>query len=600
MIHHSSFDLAALAGAYAGGLSPVDVAEEVLRRIATAGDDKVWISRVPPDALRAEARRLAALSPEQRQSLPLYGVPFAVKDNIDVAGMPTTAACPAFAYTPKESAPVVERLLAAGALLVGKTNLDQFATGLVGVRSPYGVARNPFDARYIPGGSSSGSAVAVAAGLASFALGSDTAGSGRVPAGINNIVGLKPTKGALSTRGVVPACRSLDCVSIFALTADDAACVLEVAAGYDEADPYSRRAVSPRMARGPSFQFAVPDAAHLDFCGNDDARAAFVTGKARLEALGGVAVEIDFAPFAETARLLYEGGWVAERLAAIRAFAAQHADAILPVTRQIILGAETLGAVDAFRGEYRLRELARKTEQVWRQAALLLVPTAPTIYTVDQVNVDPIALNAVLGRYTNFVNLLDLSAVAVPAIVSAAGLPFGVTLIAPAWHEADLLDLAGKLHAASGLTLGATGHALPKSIRSPQRMADDIALAVFGAHMTGQPLNRELTSIGAQLIGPCRTATGYRMYALEQPPRPGVVRVAEHGGAITGELWAVPPAALGPFIAGIRAPLGVGRIMLDDGSDVLGFLCEAAGVAGRPDITATGDWRRHLAALVRG
>lgn len=597
-----SLDLQSLTRAYAeGAATPSLVVAEVERRIAAAGDDKVWIGR-DPGALRAAAERLDSLPAAKRATLPLYGVPFAVKDNIDVAGLDTTAACPDFAYRPARSATVVERLVAAGALVVGKTNLDQFATGLVGVRSPYGVPRNPFDPRYAPGGSSSGSAVAVASGLVSFALGTDTAGSGRVPAGINNIVGLKPTCGALSTAGVVPACRSIDCVSIFALTAADAARVLELAEAPDSRDVYSRQAPG-RPPPPASWRLGVPIAVQREFHGDAAAEAAYETALKRLQDLGCTIREIDFRPFLEAAQLLYGGAgggaWVAERLAAIRDFASKKPEALLPVTRQIILGADKLSAVDAFAGFYRLKELAQAAAPAWQRIDALVVPTAPTSFTVAEIEADPLQLNGELGTYTNFVNLLDLSAVAVPSTMSPQGLPIGITLIGPAWHERNLLGLAGRFHAATGLTMGATGHRLPEPLpplASPPS-ANTISLAVFGAHLQGQPLNHELTSLGATLVGPCRTAPAYRMYALADPPRPGLIRVAEQGERIGGEIWSVPAEKLGTFVMGIRAPLGVGTVLLEGGGTVLGFICEGLGVQGCADITQFGDWRSYRASL---
>jgi allophanate hydrolase len=588
--------LESLRGAYEAGRSPRDVIEGVLARIGAAGDDRVWIARLPDAALRRRAAMLAELGAEERRRLPLYGVPFAVKDNIDVAGVPTTAACPAFAYTPARSASVVERLEAAGAIAIGKTNLDQFATGLVGTRSPYGVPRNPFDARYVPGGSSSGSAVAVATGQVAFALGTDTAGSGRVPAAFNNIVGLKPTRGLISTRGVVAACRSLDCVSIFALTVADAWDVLRIAAAPDADDSYSRPATLGNAWRPASFRFAVPRAP--EFFGDGAARAIFAAAVERLSALGGTAVAIDFAPFAEAAALLYEGPWVAERLHAIRDFIARHQDALHPVTRAIVEGGARLSAVDAFDGLYRLEALRARTSALWREIDVLAVPTAPTIYTVAQIAAEPVALNARLGTYTNFVNLLDLAAVAVPQGFDARGLPHGATLIAPALAEPLLVGLGEALHHAAGLTLGATTMPMPEPPARSDVAPDAIPLFVVGAHLSGEPLNHQLTAIGARLLRACTTAPAYRLFALPgTPARPGMIRAsAPGGGAIAGEVWAVPQAALGRFVAQIPAPLGVGRVALDDGSDVLGFLCEAAAAEGAAEITRFGGWRAWRAA----
>jgi allophanate hydrolase len=458
-----TFDFAALRRAYAEDrASPVSVARELLARIAARGADGVWISRVPDDAVLAAAAALARrAAAEGAAALPLFGLPFAVKDNIDVAGLPTTAGCPGFAYHPEKSAPVVERLLAAGALLVGKTNLDQFATGLVGVWSPYGVPRNPFDPAYIPGGSSSGSAVAVAAGLAAFALGTDTAGSGRVPAAFNNIVGLKPTRGLVSARGVVPACPSLDCVSIFALTVADAASVLEVIRGFDPPDPYSRRPPAGFGGSGAApaqFAFGVPRPGQREFFGNRDAAALFEIAIARLAALGGEPVEIDLRPLLDAASLLYRGAWLAERAAAIDELTAGNRAILHPVTRQIIAGADAISGADVFRDRHRLAIWRRQAEAVWERIALLLLPTTGTIYRIDEIAADPIGLNARLGHYTNFANLLDLSAIAIPSGFQPNGLPAGVTLLAPAFHDPLIAAVAAAFTADAGLPLGSNAN----------------------------------------------------------------------------------------------------------------------------------------------
>jgi allophanate hydrolase len=456
-----SLDLTTLGALYASNsLTPTDVVRAVYRRIDRF--DHVWISRVP----QAEAlARAAALERERgRRGLPLYGVPFAVKDNIDVAGMPTTAACREFAHTPQVTATVANRLTQAGAILVGKTNLDQFATGLVGVRSPYGPVHNPFDQRYLAGGSSSGSAVAVATGMVSFALASDTAGSGRVPAGFNNIVGLKPSRGVLSYAGVLPACRTIDCVSLVALTCADARKVAHVAKGFDRADIYSRPEADtldlfpPRPAR---FRFGVPRAEDLNFFGDRESPTLFARAVPVLEALGGERVEIDFTSFKESARLLYDGPWVAERLAALKPFYNAHADAFLPVTRQIIGGAARYSAVDVFEAFYRLQTLKGQAAAEWAKMDVLLVPTAATIYTIEQVEADPIALNTNLGYYTNFVNLMDLCAVALPCSFRETGVPFGITLIAPGLSDGLLCTLGIAYQARLGGRLGATNNVQP-------------------------------------------------------------------------------------------------------------------------------------------
>jgi allophanate hydrolase len=441
-------------------LRPVEVIDAVYRRIEASGDDRVWISLIPRHIALARAEELFAQRVGHDTLAPLWGLPFAVKDNIDLAGVPTTAACPAYAYVPKRSATVIDRLIAAGAMVIGKTNLDQFATGLVGVRSPYGAPCNPFDSAYIPGGSSSGSAVAVARSLVSFALGTDTAGSGRIPAGYCNVVGLKPSRGLISTAGVVPACRSLDCVSILTLTVNDAARVLSVAAAPDAGDVFSRVA-PPQRTLSPSpqdFRFGVPD--QLEFYGDREAGQLYRQALERLEMLGGHTVPIAFTPFAEAGRLLYEGPWVAERLAAIESFFVASSEALHPVTRQIIAGAGRFSAVETFRAFYRLQDLRAQTRPVWEGIDCLVVPTAPTIYRLTEVEAEPVRLNSQLGLYTNFVNLLDLAAVAVPCGFGAQGLASGITLIAPAFHEDRLLELAAAFQFQSGLSLGATAHTL--------------------------------------------------------------------------------------------------------------------------------------------
>jgi allophanate hydrolase len=602
-----------LDGYRARRFSPVDVMEQVLASIARAPDRRVWITSLSRERVLGFAQALASRAPE---SLPLYGVPFAIKDNIDLEGVPTTAGCPDYGYTPAKSAYVVRKLIEAGAIPIGKTNLDQFATGLVGTRSPYGACQNSFDGAYISGGSSSGSAVSVATGLVSFSLGTDTAGSGRVPAAFNNIVGLKATCGALSTSGVVPACRSLDCVSIFALTADDAARVYAVAAGFDPDDPYSKVVVPWEGAtvKGPlanrDFRFGVPRADQLEFFGDGEYASLFDAAPARLEALGGRRVEIDFEPFLATARLLYEGPWVAERYCAVGDFLERQPQSLHPVTRQIISGGRNATAADAFRSQYRLMELRRAADRVWSTIDVLVTPTAGTVYRIEAVEADPIRLNSNLGYYTNFVNLLDLAAVAVPAGFRSDGLPFGITLVGRAGADADLLLLADEVHRAKRAPLGALGIELParaatdhadaKSVRVAAidipGTDDRIAVAVCGAHMEGLPLNQQLTSRGAFLLTRTRTAPAYKLYALPggPPHRPGLVRVASGGAPIELEVWSVPSASFGSFVAGIPAPLGIGKVELENGAQVAGFVCESYAIVSASDITALGGWRRHL------
>lgn len=599
----ASLDLARLSARLASGeLTALALIEDVLGRIAAAGDDKVWITRVRADELRARAAALdakAAREPELRRRLPLFGVPFAVKDNIDVAGLSTTAACPDFAYVATATAPAVARLEAAGALLVGKTNLDQFATGLVGCRSPYGVPRNPFDARYIPGGSSSGSAVAVAAGLVSFALGTDTAGSGRVPAAFNNIVGLKPTRGMISTQGVVPACRSLDCVSIFALSCDDAQEILGICTGFDPEDPLSRP-MAQAPARFPtSFRFAVPRPSDLDFFGDVETPSLFAAAATALEKLGGVCKEVDFGPFRDAAEMLYRGPWVAERLVATEKLLKRNPEALLPVTREIIASGAQFTALDAFKASYRLAALRRAAETQMGEADILLLPTAGTSYAVAEVEATPMALNTNLGRYTNFVNLFDQAAVAIPAGFRGDGLPFGVCLVGRAHSDAALLKLGAALHRHLDLPLGATTQHLPPASPLRSNTQDNcgrIEIAVAGAHLTGMPLNGELLEQGGRFVRHHRTAPIYRMFLLNgEPARPGLVRDPTRGRSIEIEIWSLSVANFGSFIAAIPAPLTIGTLALDGGDIVKGFLCEADGVRDAEDISDFGGWRQFLA-----
>lgn len=593
-----SFDLSTLRSAYqAGGVTPRDVLQEARRRIAARGDDAVWIYRLSEAEILPHFERLANKDPA---SLPLYGVPFAIKDNIDLAGVPTTAACPVFEYTPQDSAPAVQRLLDAGAIPLGKTNLDQFATGLVGVRSPYGTPANSFNPNAVPGGSSSGSAIAVATGLVSFALGTDTAGSGRVPASFNNLVGLKPTRGWFSTRGVVPACRSLDCISIFALTVPDATEAAQVMGGFDAADSYSRVACLAAPNSGP-FHFGVPRPDQLEWFGDEFNPPLFQAAVERLESIGGSRNEIDFTPFAAAARLLYEGPWVAERWSAIRAFHAGHAASIYPITRQIIEGGATPLAVEAFEAQYRLAELQREVESVWQQIDTLVLPTAPSIYTLAELRAEPIKLNSQLGTYTNFANLLDTAALAVPVGMRADGMPFGVTFFGPIWSDLRLAELGNRLHQTSQLQLGATGHECPtRSVQFNFGNVDELPIAVVGAHLAGQPLNDQLTRRGGRLIRATRTAPCYRFYALADtsPPKPGLQRVAPGDGAsIEVEIWGLPKNDWAEFVASIPPPHGIGTLQLIDGDTVPGYQCEPCALTGATDITALGGWRAYLNSI---
>ena len=570
-----------------GELHPLDVMEDIRQCI---GDDthRAWIYRLSMDEIQGYVDALQEKDPAE---LPLYGIPFAIKDNIDLAGAPTTAGCPEYAYQPQQHATVVQRLIDAGAIPIGKTNLDQFATGLNGTRSPYGACRNAYDPEYISGGSSSGSAVAVALGQVSFSLGTDTAGSGRVPAAFNNLVGVKPTRGWLSTRGVVPACRSLDCVSIFALNTADASSVLSVAAGLDEQDAYSRQMLTHGFdfGRAETFRFGIPRADQLQFFGNQQADALFQRSCDALRAIGGTAVEIDFAPFLNAARLLYEGPWVAERYAAIREFFDARSEAIHPVVREIIAGAKRFSAADAYGGMYQLEALRKEAALVWNKIDCLVTPTAGTIYRIEEMLADPIRLNANLGYYTNFMNLLDCAAVAVPAGFQENGLPFGITLVAPAHQDIPLLHLADRL---------SCGVSISPALQMKESTDGRVRVAVCGAHLEGLPLNHQLTSRGAHLVARTKSSADYKLYALPGGPpyRPGMVRVAtgESGSAIEVEVWEMATREFGSFVAGIPAPLGIGTITLADGKQVQGFVCEQYAVAEAEDITRFGGWRAYL------
>lgn len=591
-----ALDLASLEAAYAAGLKPAELVDEVFARIEACGDPGIFISLAAREAVRAEAAALGQ-KPDGRA---LWGVPVAVKDNIDVAGLDTTCACPAFAYSPQEDAVSVARLRAAGALVVGKTNLDQFATGLVGLRSPYPPPKNALDPALVPGGSSSGSAVAVARGLVSIALGTDTAGSGRVPAGLNNIVGLKPTVGAIPTKGVFPACRSLDCVSVFALTVDDAYSAYAAMAGVEPTDAFSRDIrVAPVSPPPPRFRVGVPTHSTRSFGGDPAAEAAYEATLSDIEAMGGELVELDFEAFFAVAGLLYSGPFVAERYEAIRGFIETRADEIHPVTRGIIEGARRFDAAHAFGGMYELRAMQRALSGVLATVDLLAVPTYPRPRTVAEVTEHPVGLNSEFGVYTNFVNLLDLCAIAVPGRPRPDGLPAGVTLIAPAGADGRIAAIGERLHAAGGTPLGAVGRPAPEApARLPAPAADELAVVVVGAHLSGMALNGELTSRGGRFLRAVDTANCYRLYALPgKVARPGLLRIRDgDGAAIATEVWAMPSASFGGFVAGIPAPLGIGTLKLADGATALGFLVEAEGVVGAEDITRFGGWRAYARA----
>jgi allophanate hydrolase len=600
-----SLDLSSLSAAYESGtITPLDVVDAVYSKIDATPHAGVFICELTREQARAQARDVMARR-ARGERMRLYGTLYAVKDNIDVEGLATTAACPEFSYVAQHSAACVEHLREQGAILIGKTNLDQFATGLVGVRSAYGIPKNPFDEQYVTGGSSSGSAVAVALGFCSFALSTDTAGSGRVPAAFNDLVGLKPTRGMLSTRGVVPACRSLDCVGVLALTVRDAAEVAHALAGHDPRDPYSERdadAWDPRPAPAPSaFRFGVPsDGGGL--LQPPYSAALFDTAMNRAVEVGGIRRDVEMAPFERVAALLYDGPFVAERLEASGELLARNPAAIHPVVREILAGATTLGAGALFRALASLHSLRSAIAPLWAQIDCLLVPSAPTIPKIEAVLAEPLALNTLLGRYTNFVNLLDLCALAVPAGFAPGGLPFGITLIAPRGRDALIAAIGEKLHVGlSGRTAERPGGS--SSASAATQGEDVVQLAVVGAHLSGEPLNHQLTERGARLLRSTRTTPNYRLFALPTTPaKPGLVRTAssEQGTAIEVEVWQLSSAALGSFMSGVFSPLCIGRLELADGSSVLGFLCEAAATLGQRDISAFGGWRNFRRSLETG
>jgi allophanate hydrolase len=555
--------------------------------------DASWIYIVSAAELDAQLDALVG----DAKHLPLYAVPFAVKDNIDVAGIPTTAACPAFTYVPATDATSVARLKAAGAIVLGKTNLDQFATGLVGTRSPYGAVPNSFNPEYISGGSSSGSATTVAKGLVPFSLGTDTAGSGRVPAGFNNIVGLKPTKGRFSAKGVVPACRSLDCVSIFSLTVDDAELVASLMEKFDEADSYSRKAPPAAIYFSASPRFAIP--ASPKWFDDSKAQAAWELTLEKMRALNVDIIEIDFTPMFELAQLLYGGPWIAERHAAIGEFMKNHANNMNEIVRSIVEKAVNFSATESFLAEYQRADLARAIHTLMNDFDALLVPTSPRHPTIAEVTADPITINSQIGTYTNFVNLADCCAIALPAAMRTDGLPFGITLIAPAWQDAALAAFGKTWHAATRLPLGSLDKKQPESISSTEPPKGYVRLAVVGAHLTGMPLNAQLQERKALFVESTFTAKNYRLFALPDttPPKPGLIRTEGEGAEIIVELWDLPVQHFGSFVALIPAPLGIGTLSLKDGRDVKGFICEGIAVKGAKDITHLGGWRAYIKSL---
>jgi allophanate hydrolase len=597
MQHLFDLRLGALKTAYEGGsLTPRQLILALREQAAALNPEfKLFIHLLSIEELEPY---LAALDGKSPAELPLFGVPFAIKDNIDLAGIPTTAACPAFAYVPEQSASIVEQLLALGAVPLGKTNLDQFATGLNGTRSPYGECRNSINPDYPSGGSSSGSSLAVALGVASFALGTDTAGSGRVPAALNNLVGLKASKGLISTAGVVPACRSLDCVTFFTASAREASQLLALTAKRDERDDYSRsnplwNDASAFGLPRPGFRFGVP--MQLEFLGCSESPALFAATVEQLQALGGVPVAIDFAPFLAAARLLYAGPWVAERYLVAGPLIEQQPDVVLPVIKAVLAKAPAISAAETFAAQYQLQALKIICDQIMSDLDCVLTPAYPRPVTLNELHAEPVLRNSDLGYYTNFMNMLDYAAVAVPAGFMANALPWGVTLFGRVFTDQYLLSLADALQRQTELPLcGQRSLNLPAP-SNPARH-DMARVVVCGAHLDGLPLNWQLKQRGGRLVEATHSSPDYQLYALAGGPpfRPGMLRVAEDGVAIEVEIWQLPSSELGSFLTGIPAPLGLGKVQLADGRWETGFICEAYGLEGAADISHFGGWRGYM------
>lgn len=594
--------IAGLRAHYArGDFSPRELIRLLRQRSKAYVEHNIWIHELSDAEIEPY---LAALDQRSLADAPLYGVPFAIKDNIDLGHIETTAACLAVAFTPSEDAFVVGNLIAAGAIPLGKTNLDQLATGINGTRSPWGACKNSFDPTYISGGSSSGSAVAVALGLASFSLGTDTAGSGRIPASFNNLVGWKPSRGLLSNRGMLPACKSIDCMTIFALTASDINTLLPIAARYDAEDSYSRH--NPAHNAGPAFgtptkstfEFGVPRSDQLEFYGDARAQAAFAHSVKLLEQIGGVKREIDFSDFLDAARLLYEGPWIAERYHGIRELIETNPSALLPVIKTIIGAGRDKSAVDTFDAMYQMQALRRKIEGVIEGLEFVATPTAGTHFTIEQMLAEPILRNSELGYYTNYMNLLDLAAVAVPAAIMDNGMPFGITLFADRFTDARLLSYAHKLQATTQLPLGAIKKSVEFSAPPARVELSTCKVVVCGAHMSGLPFNGQLLARQGKLIATTKTSPRYRFYALPggAVQRPGLIQVDADGAAIEVEVWEMPSSEFGSFVAAIPQPLGIGKVELDNGEWLPGFICEGYAVEGAKDITTLGGWRSYLAA----
>ena len=594
-----SLNITALHERYRNGLlSPETLIAGITAKIKSFEEHNIWIHLLNEDELEVYLSKLQGKGPDD---LPLYGIPFAIKDNIDLLDVRTTAACPEFSYLPEENAFAVQLLIDAGAIPIGKTNLDQFAAGLVGTRSPYGAVKNGFNPDYVSGGSSSGSAVAVALGLVSFSLGTDTAGSGRVPAAFNNLVGLKPTKGRISTSGLVPACRSLDCITILALNPDDASTVFSIVDCYDPTDIYSRDRIDHTVDK--LDKVGVPDSSSLKFFGNKDYEKLFndfvnqissgTDSKEKYEI-----VKIDFTPFIKTANLLYQGPWLAERYAAIEDLIENNPNALFPVTKDIVLPAKNIGAVETFKKLYELQALKKETDKILEQVDFVVTPTVGTKYKIEEVNNEPIKLNSNLGYYTNFMNLLDYAAIAIPAGFDKDDFPFGVTLFSEAFTDFELLEQAKNFLDEKFMKMGANDFEwVPKEVSNTGNQDEaTIDLAVCGAHLSGMPLNHQLTDNNAVLIKATKTEAAYKLYALagELPLRPGLVKDSDNGKSIELEVWRMLLTDLGKFMINIPSPLGIGKAILEDGVEVNSFICESYAIEDAEDITEFGGWRNYI------
>ncbi|MGH1461440.1 MAG: allophanate hydrolase [Neptuniibacter sp.] len=592
--------IASLQEAYTSGeLTPRQVLKDIAQRSELHSDHNIWIHLLTSEELDPFFSALES----KDKSLPLWGIPFAIKDNIDLAGIPTTAACPEFAYIPEKSATVVQQLIDAGAIPVGKTNLDQFATGLNGTRSPYGACKNSFNPDYVSGGSSAGSAVSVGLGLASFSLGTDTAGSGRVPACFNNLIGLKPSRGLLSATGMLPACKSLDCMTIFAYDSDDANLVFSVAEGFDAEDGYSRQNPFPNQQRAygkrsGKLTIGVIPEAQLNFFGDEAYAEAYAATLEQLKANDVEFVEIDYQSFDEAARLLYEGPWVSERYIATQPLIDENPEAIFPVVREIIAPGREPKATELFKAQYRLNALKQVCDQQLASIDCLLTPTAGRCFTIKEMLAEPILRNSQLGFYTNYMNLLDMASIAVPTQIATNGLPFGVTLVGAAFSDRGLLSIAKRFQALFALNVGASDISKPLTDAALVGSPDTIDVLVCGAHLTDCPLNWQLVERGATLKTVTQTAPVYTMYALAGGPpfRPGLIMDESTGAAIDVEIWSMPADQFGSFVNGIPAPLGIGKVKIADGSMVSGFICEPYGIEGAEDITAFGGWKPYMAS----